>query len=259
MMKSTAWTLVFLILTICVTAVSQEVGPPTVADLIMKGDALKDQGDHEMATLAYLDALKIDPENYEAAWKAGDQFTDFADDIPENEKDRKEMYFEKAKEMCEKAVEINPDGYEGHFRLAVALGRLALFRGGKQKIELSRQIKVEADKALELDQSDDGVYHLLGRWHQNLANLSSILKFFAKALYGGVPPGSNEEAVKLFKKAIEINPEHIEHHLELGRTYKFMGEKELARASLEKAVSLPPVEVDDPEYQEEAKKLLEKL
>lgn len=259
MTKSSAWISIILLLIIHGTAIPQEIGPPTVADLIAKGDDLKDQGDHEMATLAYLDALKIDHNNYEAAWKAGDQYTDFADDIPENEKARKEMYFEKAREMCEKAIVINPQGYEGHFRLAVALGRLALFRGGKQKIELSKQIKVEADKALELDQSDDGVYHLLGRWNQNLANLSPILKFFAKALYGGVPPGSNEEAMKHFQKAIEIDPEHIEHHLELGRTYKFMGEKELARASLEKAISLPPIEIDDPEYQEEAKELLKKL
>jgi len=259
MTKFSAWMSLILILTVFVTAIPQEAGPPTVYDLIAKGDALRDQGDHEMATLAYLDAFDIDSTNYEAAWKAGDQYTDFAKQIPDNEKMNKEIYFEAAKEMCEKAIQINPQGYEGHFRLAVALGRLALFRGGKQKIEMSKQIKAEADTALALNPNDDGVYHLLGRWHQNLANLSSIMKFFAKVLYGGVPPGSNDEAVKLFQSAIEIKPEHIEHHLELGRTYKFMGEKELARASLEKAVALPPIEVDDPGFQDEAKKLLKKL
>ena len=236
---------------------AQEAGD--IAGLLAKGEECTAKFDHEGAAVCYTNVLKIDPNNYEALWKAGDSYTEIADRLPEKEKDQKEVYFEKARDLCEKAIEVNPEGWEGHFRLAVALGRLALFRGGKEKIKLSEMVKAEGDKALALNPEADGVYHLLGRWHQNLANLSGVLKFFAKVLYGGVPPASNEEAVTLFQKAIELNPTHIEHYLELARTYKYMGKKELMREPLEKVLSLPNVEEDDPEFKAEAQEMLKKL
>ena len=230
-----------------------------VATLMAKGDSLSDLWDHEGAAVAYMNALKMDPTNYETLWKAGDEYTEIADDLPKDQKKQKEIYFEKARELCDRAIESNPDGYEGHFRLAVALGRLALFRGGKEKIKLSKIIKAEGDKAVELNPQADLAYHLLARWHQNLANLSGVLKFFANIFFGGLPPASNEEAVELFQKAISIDPNHIEHHLELAKTYKEMKKKELMREPLEKVLALPNIEEDDPMFKEEAEKLLKKL
>ncbi len=230
-----------------------------VARLMAKADSLASIWDHSGAVEVYLEILKIDPNNYRACWKAGDEYTEVADRLPDKEKEKKELYFDKARKLCERAIEINPDGWEGHFRLAVALGRLALFRGGKEKIKLSKMIKAEADTALILNPNADLVYHVLGRWHQNLANLSGMVKFFAKVFFGGVPPGTNEEAVKMFKKAIEINPNHIEHYLELARTYKFMKRWDLMKEPLEKLLSLPDVEEDDPKFKQEAKEMLKKL
>jgi tetratricopeptide (TPR) repeat protein len=74
-----------------------------------------------------------------------------------------------------------------------------------------------------------------------------------------VPPASNEEAVTFFKRAIEIDPNHIEHYLELARTYEFMDKKELMREPLEKLLELPNVEEDDQKYKNEAGEMLKKL
>lgn len=238
---------------------AQEGVADSVAKYMALGDALADKWDHKEAAIAYSKVVKFDPENYEALWKLGDEYTELSDKLPDKDKSQKESYFEQARKHCERAIEVNPDGWEGHFRLSVALGRLALFRGGKEKIRLSKKVKAEADTAVALNPEADLAYHVLGRWHQNLANLSSVLKFFAKVLYGGVPPGTNEEAVAMFKKAIEIDPEHIEHYLELARTYKFMGQKELMREPLEKVLELPAVEEDDPEFKKEAEEMLKKL
>lgn len=235
----------------------------TAADSVAKymaiGDKLAGKWDHMGAAFAYETVLKYDPNHYEASWKAGDERTEWADQLTGVPKKVIESHFMKAAAFCEKAIEINPEGWEGHFRLSVALGRLALFKGGKEKIRLSRQIKDEADKAVELNPDADLAYHVLGRWHQNLANLSGVLKFFAKVLYGGVPPGSNEEAVEMFTKAIELGPEHIEHHLELARTYEFMGQKDLMTEPLKKVLELPNKEEDDPSFKKEAETMLKKL
>ena len=177
---------------ICLFASSLYAGvsiPDSVAKYMEIGDKYADKFEHKMAAFAYEKVLKYDPNNYEALWKAGDERTELADKL--EDKKVKQWNFERGAEHCQKAVTVNPDGWEGHFRLSVALGRLALFRGGKEKIKLSRQVKEEAEKAIALNPEADLAYHVLGRWHQNMANLSSVLRFFAKVLYGGVPPGTN--------------------------------------------------------------------
>ncbi len=258
MIRKTIWT-ALLICLITVPLIAQVSVSDSVAKYLAIGDEMGTRWDHKSSTVAYLKVLEFDPKNYEASWKAGDEYTEVANKLPEDQKKQKEIYFDKARELCEQAISINPNGWEGYFRLSVALGRLALFRGGKEKINLSKRIKVEADKAVELNPQADLAYHVLGRWHQNLANLSWVLKSFAKVLYGGVPPGSNEEAVAMFKKAIEINPTHIEHYLELARTYEFMGKKDLMREPLAKVLALPPLEEDDNPFKEEAGQMLKKL
>jgi tetratricopeptide (TPR) repeat protein len=256
-MRKRVWICCILCVFLVSTVLAQESAVDSVAKYMALGDKLVDAWDHDGALAAYMKVLEYDAENYEATWKAGDQYTEVADRL--EHKHLKESYFEQAVALCEKATELKPDGFEGHFRLSVALGRLALFRGGKKKIEMSKVIKAEADKALELNPESDLTHHVLGRWHQNLANLSGVLKFFAGVFFGGVPPGTNEEAVEHFNEAIALDPAHIEHHLELGRTYQFMKEKDLARASLEQVLALPSIDEDDPEFKEEAEKMIKKL
>jgi len=222
-------------------------------------DSLRDAWDHEGAAEAYLKILEKDSTNYEVLWKAADEITEVANKVPEKEKEKKEELFAQANALCDRAIAVDPYGWEGHFYKSVALGRLALFRGGKEKINMSKEIKVEVDRAIQLNPEADLAYHVLGRWHQNLANLSWLLKAAAKVIYGGVPPGSNEEAVKAFKKAIALNPTHIEHHLELGRTYKLMGKKDLAVIPLETVLKLPDSDEDDEAFKKEAEELLKKV
>ena len=241
------------------SAFGQKAEPGPFEKAMALGDSLEKKWDHAGSAAAYLKALEINPASYEAAWKAGDQTTEYANKLPAKDKAGKEAEFEKARKLCEKAILIDRKGYEGHFRLAVAYGRLALFRGGKEKINLAKKVKAEADTAIALNPNADLAWHVIGRWHQDLANLNWALRAVAKIIFGGVPPGSNDEAVAAFQKAISIDPNHIEHYLELARTYKIMGKKDLMRAPLQKAIDLPNVEEDDPEFKAEAKEMLARL
>ncbi len=222
-------------------------------------DEYAEKWDHQNAINNYLKVLEFDSTNYRAHWKLSDEYCELANNLPDDQKDEKEELFEKARLYSEKAIEINPDGFEGHLKLSTSLGRLALFQGGKEKVKLSKKVKEEAEKALELNPESNIANHILGAWQQNVANLSGFLKFFAKVFFGEKLEGSNEEAVKYFKRAIELDPNHIEHYLELAKTYEYMNEDEQQKEALQKVIELPAVEEDDPEFKQEAKEMLEDL
>jgi len=230
----------------------------TAQEWIQKGDEAYAKLDNQAALNAYQKAVELEPNNYEALWKLSRAYVDVGETL--KDKDKRREYFKKAEEFARKAIEVNPDGSKGHLTLSIALGRVALDASPKERIRLSKEIKAEVDKALQLDPNDDIAWHVLGRWHRKLATLSWIEKKFANIFLGGVPKeASLEKAVEAFQKAIELNPGHINHHLELAITYEKMGEKEKAIAEYKKVLELPIKDADDPEHKAYAKERLEDL
>jgi len=226
--------------------------------LIAKGDAAYKKFDNKAALEFYKNALETDPKNYEAAWKLARAYVDVGEKLSDT-KERRSCY-EKGYEYAQKAVAINPNGSKGHLFLSIAIGRVALDAGAKERVKLSKEVKSEVDKALALDPQDDSAWHVLGRWHRRLSTLSWIEKNFANMFLGGVPKeASMENAVDCFKKAIQLNPSHINHHLELAITYEEMGKKEPAVAEYRKVLELPIKDADDEDHKKEAEDRLKKL
>jgi tetratricopeptide (TPR) repeat protein len=166
-----------------------------------------------------------------------------------------------AVEHARAAIKAAPDSAGGHVWLAVALGRQALSEGPKTKLALSREIKSEVDRALQLDPNVGRAWHVLAMWNVKLASLNTIERMAANAVLGGVPKGASfEQAETAFQKAIALEPGYVNHRLEFGRLLKERGRKAEARAELEKAVALPPTSgALDAHYQAEARQLLAKL
>jgi tetratricopeptide (TPR) repeat protein len=100
---------------------------------------------------------------------------------------------------------------------------------------------------------------VLGRWNYEVANLSGPVKFIAETLYGKLPEASNEKALECFKKAGALNPKSLLNQAELGRTLAVLGQKDDARAALEKAIEMPSREKDDDETKDRARKALDAL
>ena len=225
---------------------------------IAKGDSLFKIFDDRGALEHYTAALEIDSLNYEANWKASRAWTDVGETL-EDEDERAEYYLEGNK-CAQRAVRIDSTGSKGHLYMSISLGRVALDAGAKERIKLSKEIKKEVDLAIKYDPNDDAAYHVLGRWNRKLANLSWIESGFADMFLGGVPEdASDENAVAAFKKAIEIKPNHINHHLELGITYEMMDLEEEAKAEFQICLDLPESDSKDAKYKALAKEYLEDL
>jgi len=221
------------------------------------GDSLYTRFENPGALNAYLEAIKMDANNYEANWKAARTYSDIGETL---EGKTRSEYFKKSEIHSRQAVKIDSTGAKGHLYLSIALGRVALDASAKERIQYSKEIKKEVDLAIKYDPTDDYAYHVLGRWNRKLANLSWVEKTFANIFLGGVPKeASNENAASSFLKAIELNPTHINHYLELGMTYEMMGEEEKARAAYQKCLDLPKSDSDDDTYKKEAEEKLKKL
>jgi tetratricopeptide (TPR) repeat protein len=226
-------------------------------DACAEGDRFYENHEHQNALDAYLEVLSRDSLNYEASWKASRAYIDIGETL---EDDPRREHFLLGEKYARKAVSLDStDGY-GHVYLSIALGRVALDAGAKKRIQMSKEIKKHAELAIQYNPDMDIAYHVLGRWHRKISNLSWIEKSFANIFLGGVPKdASNEQAVLNFKKAIELNPNHINHHLELGITYKMMKKKDEALKELQICLDLPASDSDDPKYKQEAKELIEDI
>lgn len=214
----------------------------TAEDYIKSGDAYYAQFNDEKALEAYLRAVEIDPANYEALWKTARALVDVADSLPAKDpttpEKQKKMYLQ-AEEYAQKAVKVNPDDTWGHFFLSAALGKRALLLGKKEQVQMSRRVKAEIEKAIELDPRNDLAYHALGRWHRRMAEIGGVKRALGGLLYGDIPRGTFEEAEKYLKKAVELRPDYTNHYLELGRTYLAMKKLDLAQACFQQCLDAP--------------------
>ncbi|MGB8953471.1 MAG: hypothetical protein WCC06_12495 [Candidatus Aminicenantales bacterium] len=233
----------------------------SVEEFISKGDEYYAQFNDQMALEEYLAAVKADPSNYEALWKASRSSIDVGDLVSPNDmysEAKQKKYYKEAETYARKAVQVNPNDTWGHFYLSAALGKYALMLGKKDQVKMSKEIKAEIDKAIELDPTNDGACHALGRWHRRMAEIGGAKRFFGSILYGGIPKGSFEESEKALNRAVELKPDYINHHLELGRTYMALEKYNLAVEEFQKCIDLPVSSSKDTIYKEEATAELEK-
>jgi tetratricopeptide (TPR) repeat protein len=223
-----------------------------------RGDEFYARGQLGEARAAYTAALAADPAGFTAMCRLARVESEMAEDL--SGEPQRQMNAA-AVEHARAAVKTAPDSASGHVWLAVALGRQALKEGPKTQLALSREIKSEVDRGIALDPGIGRAYHVRALWNRKLASLNFIERGFAKAVLGGVPKGASmDNAVRDLKKAIELEPNYVNHHLELGRTYLQLKDHDEARRELERAIALPPTSnARDPKYQAEAKTLLDKL
>src|SRR5215213_6533895 len=193
------------------------------ATLMKRGDALDAKLRTKEALQVYLEAEKLEPNNAELLHRIAKQYGESMLDV--SSKAEKKALGETSLAYSKRAVAADPKSAMAHLALAVSYGRLATYLDSKTKIAYSKLVKEHVDKSIALDSRNDLAWHVLGVWQYELANLNGILRAVAGIVYGSLPSASNEEAVKAFKKALELNPKRVANHVELGRTYVAMGEK----------------------------------
>lgn len=236
-------------------ALSAAAGDLSLTNLLKEAELHDQKGETEAALKVYLEADKLAPGNAEILCGLAKQYCDAMHLV----KDRAHARDCAAKALaCAlRSAKADPESAKAHVCVAVCLAKNFPYSDNQTKVDYSRQIKTEAEKAIALDPKFDLSYHMLGRWHCEVANMNIFMRAMVKIAYGGLPRASHEMAIQNFKKAIDLSPNRIIHHLQLAKMYHLTGKEKLMTDELKQCGILSPTDPDDRDAQNIAKKILQ--
>ena len=241
-MTARSWTFA-LALMVAVPASAQ-----TPAEHVLAGDRAHAALDAAGALDQYERALSLDPDNYEALWKASRDAVDLGEFI--GDKKRRAEYYRRAEGYARRAVAVNATDAEAHFHLARAVGVAALALGVRDRVKYANEVRAEALRALERDPKHPGALHVLGMWNAEVMRLSGFERSFARTFLGGKIFGSASwaDAVRYMEEAVAVDPHRLTHRLDLARIYRDRGEKAKSRDQYEAVIRGEVTEFNDAHY-----------
>jgi tetratricopeptide (TPR) repeat protein len=225
---------------------------PPVTEHIALGDHDYAERRAQSALDHFKQALLVEPKNYEALWKASRSEVDLAESMSKGS--GQEALLDSARQHAEDAIAANPRDAEGHFSLARALGRKALSVGTMDRIKFSKIVRQEALAALALDSTHAGALHVLGMWNAEIMRVNGFARAIARTFLGaGVfSLASWDEAQRLLEKSVQVDPDRIVHHLDLGMIYADRGDKVRAAQQFDWIAKAPVREYNDELYKTQA-------
>ncbi len=233
-----------------------------VATHIAAGDAARCQRNTAAALGHFREALQLDSLSYEANWKAARELTDSGKLMPEALRKQRDTIYAEALALAQRAVRADSSGADGHYMVSVAIGRVALTKGPRERVRSARVVRDEAMRAIALNPRHDGAMHVMGRWNAEIMRLPGLTKFFAKTFLGAsiFNEASWDNAVRYFNEAIGVDSANIYHHLDLAEALVDADRPNDARPHLEEVANLPlACDAGDPTYKQQAADLLQKI
>lgn len=245
------------LLTVALCLTTPVTRAESAKELIASGDAFDRTFKPEEALKYYLPALGLEPDNVPLLVRIARQYRHWMTDST-NRKEQLKLG-DLSLVYAQRAAVLAPEDSEAQLSSAISLGKMLPYQSSREQVDASPRIKAAVDKAIELNPNNDIAWHVLGRWHQGLADVSKLKRKVGSLLYGELPASTNEEAVQCFEKAIALNPLCLRHYIELGITYAQMGRTAEARTAIEKGLAMPNLEKDDPESKVRGREELAKL
>lgn len=225
----------------CGTMVVLPLGAMDTAPLMHEGDLLwaeRADPDKARASIAtYIKVLAVDPDHYGACWKIARSYFYLGDRLPETKelKDSHKELGELGMSYAKRALQVNPEGIEGHYYYALSLAQYsigisivkALVKG------LGPDYERHLEKALAINKEYDyaGPLRAMGRYWYRLPWPKRDLK---KSIY-------------YLEQSVESAPLSMRGYVYLAESYLKDGKRDRAKASLQKALRIgpsPKLEVD---------------
>lgn len=233
---------------------SSSLSAQEINTLIREAERQESQLQEKEALRSFKEALKLQPLNVYVLSKC----SELCSRIGHRESDHRlrDEYYEAAAIYAKTALKYYPNNDEAHVSMAIALGRTALTKSGKEKIAQVKEIRSHADRAIQLNPNNFKAWHVIGKWYYEVANLNFVEKSAVKLFYGGLPKANWSLAIHAYEKARALKPDFMLNYLELARAYHKNDENEKAIAQLKTLLQLNVKTADDTRIKEEASQLL---
>ena len=202
------------------------------------------------------DLLDLEPQNYQALRDAARSAV--AQGLLSPGREIQNQWYKIGESYARRATEVEPKLLEGLYWQLTAKGLRAVRSGGREASALGREVYDLAHRVLKMDSLHAGAYHALGVLNYRVRRLSWIERFVARNFLGAdvMNLTSWEDAERYLTRAVELRPEYILFHLDLGRMYLNRKRMDEARHHFERALELPVLEPPDPRFQEIAERRL---
>lgn len=230
----------------------------TADELVAEGRALA-AGRPEAALPLFERALALDSLHYEANWRAAVAAVELGQQTPDSVRSpTRDSLYQQAARWARRAVAVDSVDVHGNFALAMALGRAALTRSRRERLDFAIEIHAAATRALAAAPDHDGAHHVMGLWNAEVMRTSGFNRFMARNLLGAKVLGqaSWARAIEHLERAVALDRTRIYHRLDLARVYAARKRYLDARAQLLTIPDLPDRVPLDPRYREEAAALL---
>ncbi|NUN07545.1 MAG: hypothetical protein HUU54_00030 [Ignavibacteriaceae bacterium] len=234
----------------------------TVDELISQADnfALK-EFNNQKALEVLLRAEKIDGKNWEVLWRISRSYVDIAEHLPDKTDKQKEdqlAMYQKSLDYANKAINIAPNKSVTYLRRAIANGRVALFKGVFSVISIVNSVRDDLLKSIKLGNGGNEIiataHYVLARTHAKVCEKPYLVR-----LPLGLGWGEMDEAVKNYKKAIELRPNFRMFYIDYARTLITLENYKSGRENLNKIPSIPVLDEDDNKVLADSKQLLEQI
>ncbi len=228
-----------------------------VNTLIKEGEQFEASMNDEQAIIKYKEALKLQPGNLYIICKCSELCSRIGG---RNKDDKMKMidYYTAAKVYADKAVQLDSKSSEANFVMAMIIGRTAMLKAGKEKLNSVKEIKKYAELAIKYNPDNFKAWHVLGKWFYEISILNFFERATAQIFYGTLPKASINDAISAFEKSKELNPAMLLNYLELAKAYKKNSEDGKAELLLKTMLKLPLKNEDDPRIIAEGTALLKK-
>ncbi|MET6996200.1 hypothetical protein [Chitinophaga defluvii] len=234
-----------------------DIHAQSVEEMVEQARQLEKQMKEVEALEKYREVLKIQPDQLQALTGASELCS--REGNRQKNKEEKSKYFNTAKTYAASALALDANSAEANYAMSVAMGRIALISGAKDKVAASKEVQKYAQLALKFNPGFAKAYHVLGKWNYEVANLSAFEKGAAKVLFGGVPEGSLQEAINNYEKCRKLEPSFLLNYYDLAKAYKQDEQQEKTIEVLKKALTLRNIYQDDAAIKADCKKMLEEL
>ncbi len=223
---------------------------------LAKADSLSDAFKFNEAVTVLEKANQKFPNNWKVLWRLSRENIYIGNATKDD--DKREAIYEKAFALADQAVKAGPDQAVTYLRRAIANGKIALSKGVFSVGGIVNAARADLKKAIQLGNGGNYVqavaHYVLGRTH---AKVSEKWKPARSVL--GLGWADLEVALKEYQKAIDLYPNFVMFYVDYAKAEMRNDNYEKAKQLLEKALTIPNKDVDDPKLKEEAKKLLKEV